>query len=49
MQAGQIPDPETDRDAARNRPPPDPSPAPGMVRSGGSADLQSAWARDAGR
>ncbi|MDP8937303.1 MAG: YihY/virulence factor BrkB family protein [Actinomycetota bacterium] len=57
VQAAQIPDPETDRGAACDDPPPPPpeetAAAPvaetQTVRSSGSSDLQSAWAREARR
>ncbi len=57
VQAGQVPHPETDRGAAcDDRPPPAETtaapaeePEPETVRSSGSSDLQSAWARAARR
>jgi len=49
VQAGQIPDPETDRGAACDEPPAPEKPEPEKVRSTASSDLQSTWTREANR
>jgi len=49
VQAGQIPDPETDRGAACDEPPAREKPEPEKVRSTASSDLQSTWTREANR